>query len=264
MRSVRIVLIVSAIILLNAIAFASTETPPASAESYRLAFRFMPGESVRYNISIHMTGVSKGPGGEETKVDSKIDAVVKIVCMNILQGNVFELGIATESKNVSENGMQPELVPSPSPRIVCINPNGIVVGSVLGSSSNPLDFSSPESVLLMVVLPDKPVKCGDSWPFDIPIVKDSKDSVKMSYSLAKVEDVGRGRIALLKQEITTPLKGDVTAGSEQALGRQLGKCGIVFSVDQGKIVAIAGNVKSSVSDSESNYEVNTAIEVSVL
>jgi len=242
----------SALALIGSLPLYSQNTQPPSS-AVQLAYRFAPGTAARYQISQRLTGTRWLPGASVAlPIDAELTSIIRVRCVQALADGCMDLEIATEAASLKMDGKPVPSYEAPKDiRKIRITPTGKVIstgrqGEGSGQQRSPLDFGSIESIVLMAVLPDKPVDIGGTWAAELPLPFDSMSRLKLGFTLEKVESTTDGRVARIKQIMSTPINPGGSNGSATPRGSQEGRADLLFSVDRGILISAQGTTKSTV------------------
>jgi hypothetical protein len=231
----------------------SAENAQPATPALSLAYKFAPGETIRYRISQRLTGTRTLPGATTpTPIDADLSTVIRIRCVQILSTGAAELAIDTESGSLKLAGKPASSYQPPKEvRTVYVTSTGRVAprkeqSSQPGSRRPMLDFGAIESVVLIAILPDQPVAVGGVWDAEIPLPVDVSTKLKLSFRLDNVKQTSSGLAAEIKQSLSTPISPDSPAGPAQLRGSQEGQADLLFSIDGGKLLSAQGSIRSTV------------------
>ena len=217
-----------------------------------LAYRFAPGDTVKYRISQHVTGSRTIPGAASpTPIDIELASVIRLRWVRALPEGAMEIAVETEAETLKLAGKEARHYErAKEPKVFRIAPSGKIVapdhkenpGKRLPRS--PLDFGSIESIVLMAILPETPVSLGDKWSAEMPLPVSPSAKLQMAFKLEDLRQTPGGRVATIKQVLNTPINSDVGDDSGQPHGSQEGQATLTFAVDQGRLTSAQGTIRS--------------------
>jgi hypothetical protein len=232
------------------------EEGAAPKKTYSLTYKFAPDEALRFRISQKLTGSRTVTGSSKpAPIDAELSTTIMVMCMRIVTKGIYELAVHLESGTLKLNG---EVVDDYSPpvgtRVFWMAEDGRLVKRVLTKSGDTLkpstlDVNSPECLLLLATLPDKPVAVGDSWSADIPVLLGTTTNVKLSSELAGLKQISNANAALIREKVSTPVTPNAPAGP-MTENSQSGQIELMLSLDTGKLLASQGTMHTVISSPE--------------
>jgi len=228
-----------------------SDSPAVQGKAYDLAYKFTPGETARIRIYQHTTGTRTLTGSSApTSIDVELTTVIRLRCVQIQPDGTAEISIETESSVLSIGGKRADAPQDSEPRTLRVARSGKVVepGELKTAQPGPrrsmLDFSSVESIVLLALLPDGPVKIGDSWSAEIPLSSAPNSKLRLSFRLEDVRVITGVQTAVIKLGLSTPINPDAPADSTTTHGTQEGSAELFFAVDKGALLTASGSVRS--------------------
>jgi hypothetical protein len=227
------------------------DSPAAQGKAFDLAYKFTPGETARIRIYQHTTGTRTLTGSSApTSIDVELTTVIRLKCAQVQPDGTAEISIETESSVLSIGGKRADAPQDPEPRTLRVAPSGKVVEPGEPKTAQPgarrsmLDFSSVESIVLLVLLPDRPVRIGDSWSAEIPLRSAPDSKLLLDFRLEDVRRVTGVETAVINLGLSTPINPDAPADSTTTHGTQEGSAELFFAVDKGALLTASGSVRS--------------------
>ena len=228
------------------------EGQEASPGAVTLAYKFTPEDVTRYRITQKLTGTRTFTGATEAApIDAELNSTMRVRCVRSVGDGSAEVAFGTESGDLRIGGRSVAGYSPPKEiRTLSISPVGRIVGPARSEPSGqvrrrpPMDFGSVESIVLMAILPDKPVAVGDSWSAEIPLPVESSSTLRLSFRLEAVRQTSGGRVAVIKQTISTPINRNASDDLAVPRGSQDGQAELLFSIDGGKLLSAQGTIRS--------------------
>ncbi len=212
------------------------------AQLTNLAYKFTPGDVDHYRVIVRVSGTQTGTGASgPTPINAELTSSVKIKCDTILPDGSAQIEVGTESASLKMDGKLMPDAQLPPARTVRIARNGKIYN--MDGRRLSLDFASVESIVFMSILPSQPVKIGALWRDNIPFPKGPKTVIRMGFMLQNISQNAKGRLASIKQLMSTPIAPDVSGRSSAAQQmKQYGQAQVLFDVDSGKLVSMQGSI----------------------
>ena len=239
--------------ILTLAALAALMSPTASGQAaspVELRYKFAPGETSRFRIYQHTTG-SRTITGSSTpsRIDVALTSIIRVRCSRIMPTGDAEITIETESSTLRIAGHEASSPPASEPRTMLIASNGRVLPPAEPTASaaprsSKLDFGSVESIVLLAILPDKPVSAGESWPAEIPLPIAPGSMLALSFRLEEVKRAPNSRVAVIKLALNTPINTDASAAPPSPQGSQEGAATLNFDLERGSLQYAEGSVRS--------------------
>ncbi len=223
-----------------------------AVEGVILAYKFDPGDVVRYRIWQQVTGSRTLPGATSpTPIDIQLTSTIRMRCTKLLPERSMEMSVETESETLKLAGKEARHYDGrKQARVFRIAPSGRMIGPGHGKAGgkaprrSPLDFGSTESIVLMTLFPERLVLPGGDWVAEIPLPISPSSRLRMSFRLDALRQTPDGLVATISQSLNTPTSAEAKDESDKAQGVQEGQATLTFDVDQGRLISAQGTVKS--------------------
>ena len=201
---------------------------PEETKPVAIAQNLKAKDSVQYKVITTITG------GADVTVEQNRKYTVKEIKDN---GNIVST-IANLGGKVNLNGADQEIPPG-APVALTQSKNGSVLTYTPETDNNPYFSAATLNLLEMIdhiILPEKPVKPGDSWTTEVdnPAVKGKKVKIKTTYVKAdKVEGVAAWKI---KQT----LEADTEGGGDKLTSETIA----LLDASNGQLIQAEDDVKA--------------------
>lgn len=249
-RLVLVAVLLAAVVLAKSCALA--EGTNIDSSGVQLVYKFAPGSLTRYQITQEFTGTRTFPGAtQESRIAAKLTTVIRIRCMKALPDGSMELAIDTESGSLEMAGKPSNYKPPQTIRKLTISPTGRVItpagGDVRhedGQRRSPLDFASPDSVVVLAPMPQQPMQVAGNWEAELPLPMEPTATLRLGFALNKVTAQSDGRVASIKQTLNTTKGASPEDEVRTVQGAQHGEAELLFSVDRGMLISASGTISS--------------------
>lgn len=221
-------------------------------QGIKLAYSFSPGKINRYKIVQKITGTRTITDSATTDLDMQLTSIIRMRCTKTLENGKVEIAIDTEDEYMKISGKAIYgYKPSKDVRTIQLNPNGRISSSSTSNQKEPkrrhaLDFGAVESILLLAILPDKPVAPGDVWSAEMPLPIDTKSKLKLDFQLEEIKTSPGGQVAIIKQKLTTPINEANESQEEGTRGSQAGESTLTFDISNGTLISANGSIHTKI------------------
>ena len=232
--------------LISALVSLCRASGAAEPERVSLAYRFMPGQVLRYRIYERTTGTRVSGDTELTSpVDLEATTVVQMRCDKVRGDRIAEIVLRTESAMLSLAGKRVASPPQVPEVSLAVGPNGKRTGasSVVPSSNLTPGTTSIESILLPMILPDESVAAGGFWGAIIPMPVHPESKLALSFRLREVKQTSQGKVSVIALEINPVVEAGAEAAPAQA--SQQGTGTVNFEPSRGSLQYAEGSFKSA-------------------
>jgi hypothetical protein len=226
--------LLGAALLACALPLPAQDQPSDQSKTYTLEAKYAVGDLLTYKMQMNLTieitaasGQSPFPGGEVT-----MNALMRMKTTGIKPDGTAVLSTQMQDAEMTFMGSTMPMPQSP-PMVMEADRRGMMKmrnlekmpgGAMLGQMMN---FNQMPG--MGVVLPDHPVRIGDSWEAEIPYFTTTTEKAKVVCTLLAVEQIGGQETLKIKQVMTVPFvmsigkNGQPTKDAAQAMMTMNGK-----------------------------------------
>lgn len=217
-RPIALGLVVVLVVSVGAYFFLNRRTPSGGTA---FALALSQDKTYRYDVRIGMDGTISAQG-QQTPFKMQMDQVIAWHVDSVDSGGTATVAVTVQTRSARFNGAPAPTVPSQTSRIQVARDGRILsTGFEMTGFGSNSDFGSlvPGSDQFMPLLPNHPVKVGESWtkrfdqelPFGMGRFRYDVDSKLLRY-----ENSGGRRMAVLFSTLSVPL--DMTIDLKKVLG----------------------------------------------
>ena len=247
--------------LLSAVPLAAqAQTAPVPAKPVTLRFKFTPGQVAYYTLTVDTDGTMTNPLTQAPMaLNNHLQALLRQTVKDVRSSDgaaTVETGVDTASFSV--NGQDFPIPPEkmaamktvgttvmlPTGKILSFTPSGGGGGGAIPG----MDFGRVNALSILGVLPDAPLKVGDSWKSGVSAGL-TGSSVLSRFSLSGVDTAGGKTVAVITQTTDGSLD-PATPNGAAPTGMGIG--GKVKGVGTIRFNADAGTLESMTSAADMN------------
>ena len=224
-------------------------------DSVKLAYKFTPGELLRYKMVANLTAQMTDPqSGQTMNIPIQMVAVMRQRVKKVLPNGDAQVSAAIESIKMNAGGNAMTVPGDKMPTMTMVlSPNGTVKGvqglEKFGGMLPGMEFMGGGGFGdFGAVLPDAALNVGDTWAQQIPLPMGMGNVQIQSKLVSANTKIGDYRVAALKQDfggdinlaMPLPVPSGETGASLDMKGTVLGNGTIYFSPDKGRMVRSEG------------------------